>query len=356
MGWLRKVAIGVGLAFGLAATPVIWVETSCSKPRLAAAAEPPILAPEHRRNLVDTWLTYPEWSIVHAYEDFAAVGRERGEADFDYASPVMGYWSNLCQIYGVASQRGEITGAMRAMLHIIGLSFTGEMAVKGAWEGTIGRLTAWWRGPITTAEDNFAANVNDDYAAFLRQAPWYEFPFGETLLRLWTEPRFGTVSLVRSAERRIALTMEYGVKAGYARLIGVAAGLAPAKLTIRTVVAGLDSADLAADPRITVIERRSDGTTTVETPRYRAFTKILQGLADRGRTIIEIAGNREIFVTVIASKNAPPLAGTRPLLSAPMQANPGLERRGVTIDTATLADVLLRLKAGPARLEHVYDY
>ena len=356
MGLVRKIAIGAGLALCLASAPVVWIETSCSMPRLSATGEPPVLAPEHRRNLVDTWLTYPEWSIVHAYEDFAAVGRERGEAAFDYAKPVIGYWSNLCQIYGVASQRGEITGDMRAMLHIIGLSFTGEMAVKGVWEGTIGRLTAWWRGPGPTAEDSFAANVNDDYAAFLRQTPWYEFPFGDTLRRLWTEPSFGTVSVVRSAERRVALTMEYGVKAGYARLIGMAAGLAPAKLTIRTVVAGLDSVDLAADPRIAVIERRSDGTTIIDTPRYRAFTEILQGLADRDRTIIEIAGNREIFMTVIASKGSPPLAGARPLLSAQMQANPGIERRGVTIDTATLTDVLLLLKAGPAKLEHVYDY
>ncbi len=356
MGAVRKAAIGLAAVVALAAAPVLWVETTCPRPRMAGDAPASLLPVDERRALVDTWLTYPEWSIVHAYEDFARVARARGEAAFGYGRSVTGYWSNLCSLYGVATARGDIATDMRAMLHIIGLSFSAEMAVKGAWETTIGRITEAWRGPAPTAEDRFAADVNDAYAAFLRQTPWYEFPFGTTLVRFWRETPFGEVSVVRSIERRLALSLEYGVKAVYAQVLGFAAGLAPAKLTLRSVVAGLDSQDLAADARIRLVERRADGLSVIETPRYRAFTEVLQGLAERRRGIVEIAGNREIFITVIAPAGSAPMDGATLVLRVPIQSRPGFERLGLTVEVRELSDLLARLKPGPAALEHVYDY
>lgn len=356
MGALRKAAIGLGLVVALVAVPVLWVETRCQRPRMASEVAASLLPPEERRALVDTWLTYPEWSIVHAYEDFARVGRERGEAAFGYVGSVTGYWTSLCSLTGVASARGDIAPDMRAMLYIIGLSFSAEMAVKGAWESTIGRLTSWWRGPRPTAEDLFAADVNDAYAAFLRQTPWYEFPFGGTLLRFWRETSFGDVSLLRSIERRIALSMEYGVKGIYAQVLGLAAGLAPAKLTIRTVVAWLDDQDTLADPRIRMVERRPDGLAVIETPRYRAFTEVLLGLAERQRGLVEIAGNREIFVTVIAPAGSAALVETDLVLRVPIQSRPGFERLGLTVGVRNLPGLLTRTRTGPVVLEHVYDY
>ena len=76
--------------------------------------------------------------------------------------------------------------------YIIGISFTAEMAIQGGYERTIGALTAWLRGPQRTPEDAFALRMLDDYAAFLQQTPWYEYPFGAELGRLWREvPRSG---------------------------------------------------------------------------------------------------------------------------------------------------------------------
>ena len=46
----------------------------------------PVLAPEHRRPETNTFVTYPEWLIVHVYEGYAAVSRSRGEAAFPYFS------------------------------------------------------------------------------------------------------------------------------------------------------------------------------------------------------------------------------------------------------------------------------
>ncbi len=148
MGWGKRIGVAALLLGLVAAVPIARNETTCMRPRAADAAPyQPLLPPESRRNGVDTFLTYPEWSIVHAYEDLAGVTRQRGEEHFGYWRAIRSYWSSLCSLSRIASSRGEIALDMKAMLYIIGVSFSGEMAVKGLYETSIGRLTAWLRGP-----------------------------------------------------------------------------------------------------------------------------------------------------------------------------------------------------------------
>ena len=150
-------------------------------PGAGAAPRPPPslpLEPAHRREEINSYLTYPEWSIVHAYEDLAGVMRQGSESDFAYFASIASYWSSLCNITRLASSRGTISLDYKVMLYTIGLSFAAEMGLKGLYELTIGRFTAWFRGPKRTPEDEFALAVAEDYAAFLRQTPWYEYPFG----------------------------------------------------------------------------------------------------------------------------------------------------------------------------------
>ncbi len=344
MRWLLGMAL---LALGLLLAPVARNELACT----ASAAPPPpraaLLPAEFHRPLANTLLTYPEWSIVHAYEDFAAVTRRSGEADFDYVGVVTGYWRSLCSLTHEASRLGPIGGDVRAMLAIIGVSFTAEMAVKGAWESTIGRLTAWWRGPEPTPEDQLALAVAEEYAAFLQQTPWYQFPFLGAMRRLWAQP-LGQVSWVRSVERRLALSMEYGGKAIYAVGIGAMAGAAPAALTINSVVRAVPDAMLAADPAVTPRGPLGGGA-WVQTPRYRAFTDFLRRVAAAGGDVVEIAGQDRILVTVIL----PESDGRAALLHAPLQARPGQARFGLLVRVDELAGLLRTL--GPA-FEHAYDY
>ena len=75
------------------------------QPAEGAAELRPILPPEHRRNLVDTYLTYPEWSIVHAYEDFAGVRRSAANPGSATVDSIRGYWRNLCGCPAIASAR-----------------------------------------------------------------------------------------------------------------------------------------------------------------------------------------------------------------------------------------------------------
>jgi hypothetical protein len=354
--WLRRAVLAIGVLLVLAAIPVIWTETRCvgSLPANSSTYQP-MLPAEHRRNLVDTYLTYPEWSIVHAYEDFAGVLRQHGESGFAYADSILGYWRNLCSISATASSRGTITGDVRAMLYIIGISFTGEMGVKGAYETTIGRLTEWIRGPQPTPEDTFARGTAERYAEFLQQTPWYEFPFGEVLGRFWRDVPMLQGSVVRSLERRFALSAEYGVKAVYARLLAGAAALAPAQLTIRSVVAGLDDRDTTGE--IKLIERRADGSSIIETPRYRAFTTIILKLVGREKTLIEIAGNDEVLVTILSERDIDPLSpNAQRLFQVPLQARPGWMRYGIVVPVKELGALARNSQSANAVFEHVYDY
>lgn len=351
---LKGAGLLVLLACLFAAIPIVYVETRCfdSLPREASRYQP-ILPPEDRRALADTFLTYPEWSIVHAYEDFAIVARREGEAGFDYAGQVTGYWRRLCALSATASARGEVATDVKAMLYVIGVSFSFELAAKGAYEKTIGSLTQWIGGNMRSGEDRFADALAADYAVFLRQAPWYEYPFATRLAAFWREVPLGEGGWVRSIERRFALTLEWGFKSLYARVMAVLAAGAPAKLTIRSIIIGGEGLDVAARE----VEARPDGSAIVETPRYRAFTEFVIRHVERGGRFVEIAGNDRILVTVLVPTTSElAIPDGEKVFAVPVAAQAGWHRRGIFLPVAGLADLVRATHAVGGVFEHVYDY
>nr|WP_246410889.1 hypothetical protein [Methylobacterium fujisawaense] len=348
------------------ALPVAAIEGGCAvapdptlQGRAGGGSRFGIAADGYKRAAGDSYLTFPEWDIVHAYADLAGVTRSASESAFDYWAATTGFWTSLCGATRAAGRTGDVTAGQKVTNYVIGLSFTAEMLIQGAYERTVGALTAWWRGPEPTEEDRFNARLLADYAVFLRQTPWYRYPFDAELSRLWRDVPF-TPSL-RAVERRGALSLQYGVKWAYAQGIAWLAGMDPAGLTIRSVVAGLDAADAAADPRITRLGPvpAGDGgpAALIETPRYRAFTEILRGLGARGRTVLEIAGNDRILTTVLL----PPgrtvaLAGAEPLFAMPIQSEPGWQRVGYDTAVEQLVEQIRAVEAAGGRFEHAYDY
>ena len=341
----------------LCALPIAGVELTCRVPATDTPAFTPLVDAADRRSEGDSFLSYPEWYIVHAYADLAGVTRQGSESDFNYAMAVRGFWTSLCGATRQASMIGGATFDQRVTDYIIGLSFTAEMAIKGAWERTIGTVTAWLRGPQRTAEDDYALSVADRYAAFLQQTPWYRFPFAATLRDFWTSVPAAGPHMPRKVERRIALTLEWGGKALYAQAMAALAGASPADLRIRSVVRGLTGDDLAAMPQITTIRTLDDDLTLVETPRYEAFTGILRALAARGRSVVEIAGNRRVLTTVIARRDGPlDTGGATVLFSLPIQSRPDWRRVGLASDVGHLTAQIGSMERQGATFEHAYDY
>jgi hypothetical protein len=295
-----------------------------------------VLTTAERRDEIDTYLTYPEWGIVFAYDDLAAVARRSSESDFGYFGRIRQFWTSMCAVKRIASSRGEISFEYDTMLYIIGFSFTAEMAIQGAYEETIGAAAAWVRGDARTPEDEFALSIEDDYARFLRRTPWYEYPFWSTLIRFWRETPFTHRNVVRSVERRIALSLQYGIKAPYAKAIGLLAGAAPAATRIRSVIADLREEDLSAEPRLHVV-RREGTLTVVETPRYQELTEILLKLSARGRQVTDIAGNERILVTVLAPE-CRKTEGGRLLFTVAIATRPGWCRHALDLDVPGLSN------------------
>jgi hypothetical protein len=356
--WGGAIVLLLGLAI---AAPVVGIETVCRGAGPAAAPAPGgkfgIADPGYGMPATNSVLSYPEWYIVYAYQDFAGVLHEADESAFRYLASITGYWTGFCAVNRVAIAQGGGDFGEKVMLYVIGVSFTAELVAKGAYETTIGRLSAWLRGAEKTSEDRLAASVSEEYAGFLLQRPWYEFPFQAQVRRLWHETPFGTSSYVRAIERRFALTTEWTVKSLYAQAIGASAGLDPAVLHIESVVSGLDASDLAALSGVAVRADLGEGRTLIMTPRYAAFTQILADLAARGRQVLEIAGNDTIFLTALVPNGADFTSpGARAIFAEAIQSRPGWRRVGIVVKVPELTRVIREIQTGGATLEHVYDY
>jgi len=190
------------VALVLLLVPVVYVELACRGDQRTDKSTPLITDPAFQRQEANTYLTYPEWHIVYAYDGLAQALKTGDEHAFDYASSVTGFWRTACVLMRVADEHGGADGATRQMIHTIGVSFTAEMGAKAAYEETLGRFTAWLRGSDKTPQDDVVAAMATDYAAFLRQTPWYQYPFQRERRKLWAAPVHGWL---RGWERRLAI-------------------------------------------------------------------------------------------------------------------------------------------------------
>ena len=357
----RVLAVGaavLGAGAVVLAAPIVWVETSC-RGEARPQADPHVISePEHRRPEARTLLTYPEWHIVYAYEDFAAVLAEGDPHRFAYAPSVAGFWTALCAVTREADAYGPAGVDAKATIYTIGVSFTLEMAAKAAYEETLGRLAALTRPDPATPQDTVEAEMAATYGAFLHQVPWYRFDFPDWAGRLWAAPLPGWgEGRLRGVERRVAVGAEWWAKSLYARLLGAAAGaMGGDKARMRVHVTGLSKDALAALPDVAVAAEAEDGV-VLDVPRYRAFTGLVGSIANAGGRVAEIAGNDDILLTALASGPSGPGAVPGARVLARIE-RPGFaeDRLLVMVEVGRLTDIVRALDAGGLRLEHVYDY
>ena len=350
--WRIAIALGA-LAAASVIVPVAGIELGCRAP--IDGFDPhrpyrPLTAA--RRPEARTWLTYPEWHIVYSAESLGRwLAGGNPPSGYGYGGDIAGFWQGFCRINRVS--RGQPgAGEAKVMIYTIGISFTAEMAIKAAYERTIGRLSEWlggWR----SADDLYAARVQRRYGAFMHEVPWYRFGFLDALKGEWRTS--GEGHRLRHAERRFALSSEYLVKGGYAKLIGAAdsATLNPDELTLRFVARAAPARIAAIDPRLKPVGTLPAGLVIVEAPRYAQFTDLIEKLAAADVPLVEIAGNDDIFVTVLAPSTVHPEGAT--LLDMPIE-RPGWRRVGVSVKVPALPDLIRAVRAAGGNVEHVYDY
>ncbi len=361
-GLAKIVATLVVIVVIAAAVAVAAVELSCQPeaPSAEAAAGEALSIddPGYLRTGANTYWTFPEWYIVYSFEDFGAFLETKPESAFPYFGQIAGFWQSFCAANRVAAALPGDHFQYKLMIYVIGLSYTFEFAIKGAWENTIGRLTELFRGPAPAAEDVYARGVVQDYAQFLRQVPWYEYPFMDKLAGLWRETPIVGDSPVRNIERKASLSAEYLVKAGYAKAIAaaLAAGFEPADLEIMFVARGDVDAVLLSEPDVRLVRQLPDGSALLVAPRYRAFTDMLKRQAEN-IDLVEIAGNRRILMTAIVPEAAASaVEGMREMFRLPIDSQPGFYRVGYDVDVAALMPALRGQEAAGLAVEHLYDY
>lgn len=341
--WLGRLLLAAVLAVVALLLPVAYVETAC-RPVGEATAYASLVDPEHRRPEGRTLLTYPEWHVVHAYDDYAAVIAVGDPGDFRFLPAIAGFWSSTCALSRASGAHGGFPWATKQMAYVVGVSFTAELLLKALYEETFGRAATWVRGPGRAPLDDLSADQSAAYAAFLRQVPWYRWDFRADAAALDA----AASGAVRDRERALALGIEYRAKAVYARAIEAAvAGVGADALTMRSVVAGLAPEALGAVEGVTVVAERPEGV-EIETPRYRAFTDLARVLAGQGATFVEIAGNDDVMLTALT--DGPEDLGA---LARFARQGHGGYRHLLLMPVADLAEAL---RDPRLRVEHVHDY
>jgi hypothetical protein len=357
---IRKALKGLAYLFAalvvavmLLLAPVGYVESFCRGKIGAGRTDPKMSDPAYWRAEANTYLTYPEWHIVYAYDGLAETLKTSDEYAFGYLGSIAGFWSSTCQMMRYADAHGGADGATRLMVHTIGVSFTLEMLMKAAYEETVGRLFAAIRGAEKTPQDLVARDMAVTYAAFLRQTPWYKFDFSRWRDTLDAAPITDTL---RGWERRLALGGEWSAKIAYAQAI--AAGVAAtgeAKLTIRSLVGDMPANELALIEGVRIIEDSTAGV-IIETDRYDAFTRIIAAVTAKSGRFIEIAGNDDVMASVLL---APGETYAGPGTEIARVGRDGFEGDRVlaSLKTSELGRLYSAYPATAARgVEHVFDY
>jgi hypothetical protein len=344
----------------LAIPPALFVGFKCvdvSAPRARPRSTAPADIPDYARSEAFTYLTLPEWFIVYSADDYARFVERGSPSTFPYLGAVQQYWDYYASACGATRTLYPFEGGYHAMLAVIGTSFSVEQVVKGLYENTIGRATAWFGHD--TAEDRFAANVAAEYAALMHTRPSYEFPFGARVKQLWTEvPAIGS-NPIRKVERRLVLTVEYGVKAAYGWAIGLATrgAYAAEATTIHAQVEGAADA-VFKDPRVQKVRETGRGVYAVRLPRYEAFTPTVLELLDRRARFRDLAGNDDILVTVIVptSFDERTLRATTVLARGPLLTDANRRRLALRVPVPRLHEIVPELRGIGATIEHLYDY
>ena len=344
--FLKRFGIVLLLLVGGLLAPVGYVELAC-RPAAETSSYAALLPPEHHRPEGRTLLTYPEWHIVHAYDDYAEVIRDGDPHDYQYLSSIAGFWTSLCSLSQASGPHGGFPSEFKQTVYTIGVSFTAELLAKGLYEETVGRIATWIRGDARAPLDDLSAEQATQYSRFLRQVPWYRWDFESDSMAL----RDAASSVFRDRERRFALGLEYAAKARYAKVIAAAvATLEPDALRLRMVVSGLSEQDIESYEDVEFIAQHEQGI-EIETPRYRALTQLLLQMANSGGDFVEIAGNDDILFSVTSDR---PVFETA-LYSFARQGY-GDTRHLVLLDVADLAGALRDIDGNTVRLEHIHDY
>lgn len=341
--------------------PTTPVGEGCVVPKEWLTSNPhPVTPAEHLRPADQTFLTYPEWFLVHSPAEMADYAHGHTTTTFPFMYHVKQLWQSYGIVYDQIKGSFPFNTGYHVMIWVIGVSTTVEYAFKALYETIIGRLTNPADGTVVTDEDRFNAQFIQDYVDFIRVRPWYEFDFASRIPALFKTTSFFGPHFLRKLDRKYMLLTELLVKTGYGYLIklGTKASYDEALTTTAVVVDQWPVGGLPNHPEIQVVKTDSDGSALLLLPRYEAFNPAVSALVSQGVTFREIAGNNSaILLTVLAPEIWKPIAAEfKPVFTQPIPTKPGLKRVAVVTPVRWLDRTVRFLNQNDIQIEHVYDY
>ncbi len=314
---------------------------------------------DYKKGEEQTYLTIPEWYLVFnpvEYADFLSANNNPG--DFPFFQSINEYWVLYDRVIALTRDVYPDNDEYLTMLRVIGISTTLEYMMKGMYEGTIGRLT-YWISSAKTVEEGIITSAHQAYAKLIHKKAWYEFPFADWVGKIWRETSFFGPNFIRRTERKLSFTLEFAIKTVYAKLIGLASATAyGAAVESVTMVVKADTAMIAdLDPRVTLIDDPGDGYLIIQIPRWGDFSEIMPKLAAAGVSFIEISGNANIAVTVLADVSTTGEIDTAQFLFESKVFSPANRKRLVySVNVPELAGFMNAGVSQGLTLEHVFDY
>jgi len=315
--------------------------------------------PDYYRPESKTYLTLPEWYIVYSTDEYADFIATNSSSNFPYFGAVGQYWQSYVDVCNEIRGRYPFNGDSQFTLAFIGISFTAENMLKGAYEGTIGRLTDWISSDVPTEEEVYAAQVAQDYGEFMHVTPWYFFPFREKLQGLWKETSMWGPNPIRKWERKLALTVEYGGKLLYSSFTNLGAQATYGGADVEKIYAVTEgiTGDMLS-PDLEVVEEIEGGRQLIRITRFEYFSDTVPGLLERGVRFEEIAGNDEILFTLLGPQDADyNFKYGDYLFDLPILTQPGQTRAAVKVHVTDMAQFFEELnEREEIQFEHMYDY
>lgn len=313
------------------------------------------------RALEDSYFSYPEWYIVWSYEERAQYLPKNLPSGFPYFASIGQYWHSYCFICGLTQSRHQFNFGDHLSSFVLGGSFALEYSIRGAYEQTIGRFSEWTSSHELVEEDAYAARVAREYADFVYIRPFYEFHFAHALKQLWKETPLWGKHPIRKWERKFILSTDYGLEAVYAEILQAASH----------ITYGIESADtytwienapqsvFQEFARVKVVTEIRRDSYLVIIPRYQEFTDLAVSLAKRDVHFVQIAGNDEIMLSVVAPVTWDydlPSEEANFFFDQDFLAQHDLKRIVLECPVRSLHSVLKNLTDRGIKIEHIYDY
>ncbi len=317
----------------------------------------PLTPKEDLRPADQTFLTYPEWFLVHSPKEEADYLEQNTSTTFPFIGHLEQLWRSYELVYKQIKNHFEFNTGYHVMIMVISVSTTVEYGLKSLYEKCIGRLTLPEKN-IRVAEDELNAKFTRDYVNFILQVPWYEYDFLKQFQILWTEtPIFGT-NFFRKIERRYFLTTELLVKAFYGYLIKLGTKSAYETPLLNSVVI-TSSVPEFPNEKVKVLKKLDNEKYVLSLPRYAEFNIALNELSKDLYSFKEITGNNSaILLTVLIQKDLslPEDKNYKLIFSQPILTKKELKRVAVCVLVKDLSLVLRKFQEQDVFIEHIYDF